>query len=247
MTSVAPTQISLDNALATVAAIREKQLAGKEITADERKVVGAVMAMAVDALEIDSNESLRRVLRLMSKDGQLGPKEQAALRDSLLQIDDLAKNPKLSVYLKELRAKGSATDEEVKYIQTLTKKLSIDEENAVYATLMSLSLAQGVSEQALTEWGTFVNDQTIQRLALQNKADAWAGAKRIGLMAALVTTFVVVTAFAPWATVAAAIGAGGAQALQIGAAVGATFALRPAFSAVERKKLQTIASYGVDD
>jgi len=244
MSKISTTQASQFALLNTV---RDKQAAGKTVTEEERKQVGKIMVAAIEALGVENNESLRSVLKLMAKDGTLTQTEQDALRDSLLGIPDLPSNPKLTAFLKQLRAQGKASDAEMAKLPELTGNLSAEEDAAVYATLMSLSLAQGVSEKALQKWGEFAGGETVKRQAKAQRAGWFASAKRLGLMAAMTLGLVAAATLVPWIAVTAAVGVGGATALKVGMFTGSYFGIRSAGGAVARSRARSVTSYGVKD
>lgn len=228
-------------------AIREKQLAGKQLTEEDRAVVGKVLEASIDMMDIEGNESLRTILRLMAKDGKLTAEEQGYLRDGIEKIADLPNNPELAAHLRQIRAQGKASDADIEKIIALAGKLSIAEENAAYASLMSVSLAQGVSEAALQKWAKFSGDESISRMKHAQKAGWVAKAKQLGLMALTMLGFAALAMLAPWGAVAATIGSFGARAIQVGAYAGSYFGMRAAGKGINKQHQLRLASYGVMD
>lgn len=229
--------------LEKMAAIQQKRLAGKALTADDRAVMGRVADMVVDTIEIPENEALRSILRRFMTNGEISAKEQGQLREALGDIPDIKENPQLTAHLKALRAKGFATDAEIDQIPKLAGKLSVHEDDAIYATLASLAIARGISEPAAEKIQQFIERGRIDREKFTNKQGAAASAKRIGLVALAVLGITALFAVAP----VAALGSAGAFAAQLGLTVGAVFGVNQVQGALSRSNSEKVMSYGVHD
>jgi len=221
-------------------AIRQKQLTGKPLSKEERAEAGALLSELLEVMDIENNEALRTILKLIAKDGKLTAREQGLLREGLDEIE-LPDNPKLAAYLKRLRAQGTATDKEIAALPQLVGKLSVAEELASYAALNSLALANGVSEDALRKWGEFVNGECINRMAFVQSTQRWGRVKRIGVIVGVIAGLGAMATVVPFA----ALGAVGAMAAQGGMSIGALFGMGNVAGRLNRSQLQKIASYGV--
>jgi hypothetical protein len=225
------------------AAISQKRARGQALTEKDKEVLGRVATQMVDAMEIPENGALRSILKRYLSNGEISQNEQAKLREALGDIPDIKENMKLSQHLKALRAKGSATDEEIALIPKLAGKLSIVEDDAVYATLASLAIAKGISEPAAEMIQKYIERSRIDREKYSNKQSSMGAFKRIGLIGLTIVGITALFAVAP----VAALGASGALALQLGVTVGALFGVNKAGEAVQKGNRERIMQYGVNE
>jgi len=225
-------------------AIQQKRAQGQALTDADKQTLGHFAEMVVDSLEIPGNGALQRTLKRFLMNGEISPKEQDQLRNALGEIPDIKENPKLVAHLKMLRAKGTATDEEIAMIPKLTGKLSIHEDDAIFACLASLAIGRGISEPAAQGLQTWMDRARIDREKYGNKQGTLGGFKRVGVMALALAGLTALFLVNPFA----ALGAAGAFAAQAGVMVGTMFgAVRPATNAIARNNSEKILQYGVND
>jgi hypothetical protein len=225
------------------AAITQKRAQGKTLTETDKQVLGRFAEQMVDAMEIPENGALRSILKRYLANGEISQNEQAKLREALGEIPDIAENMKLTAHLRSLRAKGSATDEEIALIPKLAGKLSVVEDDAIYATLASLAIAKGISEPAAEMIQKYIERERIDREKFGNKQSAFGTFKRIGLIGLTIVGLTALFAVAP----VAALGATGAMATQLGVTVGAIFGVSKASEYVAKGNFQKIMQYGVNE
>lgn len=240
-------QAPTDGDLERFVAIHKKRAEGQELSEEEKASLGRVAGMVVDSIDIPSNEALRGILKRFLSDGEISEKQQAKLHEALGEIPHLPKNPELEGHLRSLRAKGFATEDDIERIPQLTGKMSVQEDEAIFAALMSLAVAKGISPEGAEKIQVWMERQRVDASKFSNKQSFWGQAKRLGLVA--LTAVGLGAAFTFAAPVAIPVlGAIGAQLAGAGVGIGTILAVSHFGGPVaSRSNERRVQEYGVND
>jgi hypothetical protein len=224
--------------------IQQKRAEGKPLTEMDKQALGRFANQMVDSLDVEANGALKNALKKFLTNGQLSQAEQLELRAAIGEIPTIKENMPLTTHLKSMVAKGFATDADLDKIPQLAGKLSVFEDDAIYAALSALAVTDGIPKgPAATKLKGYLERARIDREKFCNKQGFYGQAKRLGLMALTVIGLVTLFTVAPFA----ALGTVGAVASQVGLVLGSAYGVNKASSALANSNNQKIMSYGVND
>ena len=218
--------------LALVAQGKRKE--GQKLEKREKEAISAFRNLYADAVEIKANPTLATALG-------------NALEYSAPGSFDIPDNPLLTQHLKKLREQGCASDGEINQIANLAQHLSEDEDDAISATLAELTLKGSVSDAAVLNVKSYLDQARVARTKFVTSRKAGSVALKVGAAAATAAALPLLFWVTPLGGALATMSGGAASAVKLGTigsgAVGGTIL----GTILGRGLDKAAANYGVRD
>lgn len=210
----------------------DKHLAGDKLNRKEKQAVSNFSDMYLDIVGDELTPAVKTALKGVLQDSDYGK---------------VTENVLLTKHLAGLRNRGCATDTEVSQIKKFAAKLSQSEDNAISATLAELTLNKGISDSAVKDIKSYLDQERSERGSfVRNRKLMTAGIAASTLVGGALAGPLLLWIPAVTAAVGGMAG-GAATAVSLGTLVGGAFAGGAAGKIAGANLSNAAKNYGVND